>query len=359
MIAAILPLLYVERGAQMTFVLQSCLLLVSGVYYSVDVLPGWMQVLSRLSPATYVLDGVRHGLIDGAPIGALVHDVWPLLVMGVGPHPVRPVGVRPRRALRQADRQAQEGRLMTTARPRPRSAGPARSRPPFAAHAAAGLEPARVVAEDRGSYVVQTAGGERRASVTGRYRFEAGDDPAAYPAVGDWVAVEARADGASVHARPAAPDERRSATRRASDRSPRSSPRTSTSCSSSRRSTTTSTCAASSATSRFAWESGAEPVVRPLEGRPRRRPRRPRMAEVETVAVGVDDHRRQRDRRPRDRRAPRPHRRRARPSRSSARRASASRRSSTRSPATSWRRSARSARTTPAAATRRPAASST
>ena len=36
MIAAILPLLYVERGAQMTFVLQSVLLLVCGVYYSVD-----------------------------------------------------------------------------------------------------------------------------------------------------------------------------------------------------------------------------------------------------------------------------------------------------------------------------------
>jgi ribosome biogenesis GTPase len=69
----------------------------------------------------------------------------------------------------------------------------------FAAHAAAGLEPARVVAEDRGSYVVQTGAGERRATVTGRYRFEAGDDPAAYPAVGDWVGVESRADGASVH----------------------------------------------------------------------------------------------------------------------------------------------------------------
>jgi ABC-2 type transport system permease protein len=83
MIAAILPLLYVERGAQMTFVLQSCLLLVSGVYYSIDVLPGWMQVLSRISPATYVLDGVRKGLIDGAPVTALLGDVWPLLVMGV------------------------------------------------------------------------------------------------------------------------------------------------------------------------------------------------------------------------------------------------------------------------------------
>ena len=68
MIAAILPLLYVERGAQMTFVLQSCLLLVSGVYYPVSVLPEWMQVLSKLSPATYVLDGVRAGLLDGAPV---------------------------------------------------------------------------------------------------------------------------------------------------------------------------------------------------------------------------------------------------------------------------------------------------
>ena len=83
MIAAILPLLYVERGAQMTFVLQSCLLLVSGVYYSVEVLPEWMQVLSRLSPATYVLDGVRAGLIYGTPVSELLHDVWPLIVGGV------------------------------------------------------------------------------------------------------------------------------------------------------------------------------------------------------------------------------------------------------------------------------------
>jgi ABC-2 type transport system permease protein len=83
MMAAVLPLMYVERGAQMTFVLQSVLLLISGVYYPIDVLPGWMQVLSHLSPATYVLDGVRNGLVDGVPVTALLHDVWPLLVMGV------------------------------------------------------------------------------------------------------------------------------------------------------------------------------------------------------------------------------------------------------------------------------------
>jgi ABC-2 type transport system permease protein len=83
MMAAILPLLYVERGAQMTFVIQSCLLLVSGVYYPVTVLPAWMQALSRLSPATYVLDGVRAGLLDGLPVTALMGDVVPLVVMGI------------------------------------------------------------------------------------------------------------------------------------------------------------------------------------------------------------------------------------------------------------------------------------
>jgi ABC-2 type transport system permease protein len=83
MLAAILPLLYVERGAQMTFVIQSVLLLVSGVYYSISVLPGWMQVVSHVSPATYALDGVRKGLIDGVPVGDLLGDVWPLIVMGI------------------------------------------------------------------------------------------------------------------------------------------------------------------------------------------------------------------------------------------------------------------------------------
>ena len=83
MMAATLPLLYVERGAQMTFVLQSLLLLVSGVYYSVTILPQWMQFLSKFSPATYVLEGVRAGLMQGTPIDQLLGDVWPLMVMAV------------------------------------------------------------------------------------------------------------------------------------------------------------------------------------------------------------------------------------------------------------------------------------
>ena len=82
-LAAILPLLYVERGAQMTFVIQSCLLLVSGVYYPITVLPPWMQVLSHLSPATYVLDGVRAGLTQGVGVTELWRDIWPLIILGL------------------------------------------------------------------------------------------------------------------------------------------------------------------------------------------------------------------------------------------------------------------------------------
>ena len=112
----------------------------------------------------------------------------------------------------------------------------------FAPLTGAGLEPARILAEDRGSYLVATDGGERRAAVGGRFRYEAGDDPAAYPAVGDWVAVDRGSghDETRDHPRRRSPAGRRSsARRRASGPRPRSSARTSTSSSSSRRSTPT------------------------------------------------------------------------------------------------------------------------
>ena len=67
-----------------------------------------------------------------------------------------------------------------------------------AAHAALGREPARVVAEDRGSYGLAGVAGELRGAVSGRFRFDADDDPAAFPAVGDWVAVEGGLVGETV-----------------------------------------------------------------------------------------------------------------------------------------------------------------
>ena len=81
--AAVLPLLFPERGAQMTHALQALVLLVSGVYYPISVLPTWLQPVARLSPATYVLEGMRAGILEGASTAALLRYVWPLLLMGV------------------------------------------------------------------------------------------------------------------------------------------------------------------------------------------------------------------------------------------------------------------------------------
>lgn len=88
--ASVLPLLYTEKGMQMSFIVRAVLLLVSGVYYPVAVLPGWMQPLARISPATYVLEGLRAGLLRNQVIWSpeIWGYTWPLIVTGIVSVPV-------------------------------------------------------------------------------------------------------------------------------------------------------------------------------------------------------------------------------------------------------------------------------
>ena len=80
--ASILPLLFPERGSQMTHVIIALLLLVSGVYYPISVLPSPLKEMATFSPATYVLDGTRRALLEGAPTSEMWPYIWPVLVMG-------------------------------------------------------------------------------------------------------------------------------------------------------------------------------------------------------------------------------------------------------------------------------------
>jgi ABC-2 type transport system permease protein len=82
-IVAVMPLLSPEKGAQITGIVEGILLLVSGVYYEISVLPDWMQFFSRLSPATYALEGMRQALLDGAGPAQLTDYLVPLAIMGV------------------------------------------------------------------------------------------------------------------------------------------------------------------------------------------------------------------------------------------------------------------------------------
>ena len=83
MMTAVLPLLSPEKGAQLGLMAQGLLLVVSGVYYPVEVMPEWMQWLATISPATYALEGIRAAVLDGAGVAAVWGELWPLLVMGV------------------------------------------------------------------------------------------------------------------------------------------------------------------------------------------------------------------------------------------------------------------------------------
>lgn len=91
LMAAVLPVFSPERGAEATNIFQGCLLLVSGVYYPVEILPGWLQPLAKLSPATYSLSACRklmgigsgQGQLVGAPISEVTSELLTLTLMGV------------------------------------------------------------------------------------------------------------------------------------------------------------------------------------------------------------------------------------------------------------------------------------
>ena len=88
--ASVLPLLFTERGSQMSYIVRAVLLLVSGVYYPVKVLPGWMQPLASISPATYVLNGLRAALLRNQVIWSaeIWSYTWPLIITGIVSIPI-------------------------------------------------------------------------------------------------------------------------------------------------------------------------------------------------------------------------------------------------------------------------------
>lgn len=59
----------------------------------------------------------------------------------------------------------------------------------FSSYATLGLEPARVLVQQRGRYDIVTAGGERSATLAGKFAHDAADG--GYPVTGDWVGVSA------------------------------------------------------------------------------------------------------------------------------------------------------------------------
>jgi ABC-2 type transport system permease protein len=83
MMTAVLPLISPEKGTQLGYIAQGLMLVVSGVYYPVEVLPTWMEWIAKISPATYALDGIRDAILSGDGVGELGDEIWPLIVIGL------------------------------------------------------------------------------------------------------------------------------------------------------------------------------------------------------------------------------------------------------------------------------------
>jgi ABC-2 type transport system permease protein len=71
-------IMVIKRGDPVTAVLGNLANLVGGVYYPVEVMPGWLQGVAKLLPISYALHGMRLALLTGAGWRELLPDILTL-----------------------------------------------------------------------------------------------------------------------------------------------------------------------------------------------------------------------------------------------------------------------------------------
>ncbi len=69
-----------KRGDPVTTIVGGVGLLLGGVYYPVELLPGWLQVCAALIPVTYALRAMRQALLNNAPWSVLLPDIGILAI---------------------------------------------------------------------------------------------------------------------------------------------------------------------------------------------------------------------------------------------------------------------------------------
>jgi ABC-2 type transport system permease protein len=91
-----------KRGNPVDFLFGSLSTLLGGVYYPIEVLPSWLQILARLFPLTYSLEAMRRALLVGESLADLWREVTVLAAFSVLLLPLSLIAFR--YAVRQAKR---------------------------------------------------------------------------------------------------------------------------------------------------------------------------------------------------------------------------------------------------------------
>ena len=96
-------------GDPVNFLINAAATLFGGVYFSIEVLPESLQMVSRVLPITYSLDAMRKALLLGSGVEGVARELGFLVVFALV---LLPFGVLTfRHALRQARREGTLGQF--------------------------------------------------------------------------------------------------------------------------------------------------------------------------------------------------------------------------------------------------------
>ncbi|HBE03870.1 MAG: hypothetical protein A2096_08705 [Spirochaetes bacterium GWF1_41_5] len=80
----------IKKGDPVEWIFGSILTLISGAYFPVSVLPGWLQKTAEFSPLKYSLDGLRLALFSGYNIFQLRNNIY---CLGIAAGIILPLGI--------------------------------------------------------------------------------------------------------------------------------------------------------------------------------------------------------------------------------------------------------------------------
>jgi ABC-2 type transport system permease protein len=73
-------IMVIKRGDPITAVFGNLANIIGGVFYPVEILPGWLQIIANLLPITYALHAMRLSLLSGATWPELTRDLLALAI---------------------------------------------------------------------------------------------------------------------------------------------------------------------------------------------------------------------------------------------------------------------------------------
>ena len=73
-----------KEANNFVFLVRGLVMIFCGITFPVSVMPGWMQAIAAWLPPTYAIHGIRNASLNGADLAALLPDLIPLTVFGLG-----------------------------------------------------------------------------------------------------------------------------------------------------------------------------------------------------------------------------------------------------------------------------------